>query len=386
VKRIPIVESVLLLLAIVVMAVVGILQAQRNHTAVESYSTYDSESGGFRAWYQLVEREGLRTGRFEERAAFLDRYTQALVIGASPISLDTLTAIAPGNGSTVASWVRDGGRLLVVGNGPLAGFVSFDLHLAKTAEPGVKRGTKPFVAPSLARFGVRDVDAGNGPRLILGKGQTALLSDRRGVLIERHALGHGEVVQLVDGTLFRNADIGTPDRARLAFALASFVAQSDPLAFDETVHGYLTPEHWWQVLPRRFVLAILFAGIVLLIAFTGAAIRLGPPRVLAPPPAPTSAEYLDALTALMERARAAAASLAQALRSTRQMLAARFGIPEDAPAALVAERIERKDLRKAFLELDALSREVHPVNASVVRGLALAYQLREEYARHAAGR
>lgn len=385
-RRIPIAESAVLVLAIAVMAVVGVLQGQRNGTTVETYSTYDSNSGGFRAWYQLLEREGLRTSRFEERATFLDRYTKALVIGAPPISLETLTAVTPGDGSTVASWVRDGGRLLIVGNGPLAEVVSSDLHLAKVGDSSTKRSTNPFVAPSLARLGVRNVAAGNGDRLSLAKGQTALLSDRRGVLVERHALGRGEVIQLVDGALFRNADIGRPDRARLAYALASFVGATDPLAFDETVHGYYTPEHWWQVLPRRFVLAILFGGIVLLIAFAGAAIRLGPPRVLAPPPAPTSAEYLDALTALMERARAAAASLAQALRSTRQMLGARFGIPEDAPATLVAERIERKELREAFLELDALSREIHPVNASVVRGLALAFRLREEYAPHASGR
>lgn len=385
-KRIPIVESVVLIFAIAVMAVVGVLQAQRNRTTVESYSTYDSDTGGFRAWYQLLEREGLRANRFEERTAFLDRYTRALVIGASPISFDSLTALTPGDGSTVATWVRDGGRLLIVGNGPLASLASSDLHLAKIADNSTKRGMKPFVAPSLARFGVRDVGAGDGARFSLGKSQTPLLSDWRGVLVERHPLGHGEVVQLIDGTLLRNGDIGVPDRARLAFALASLVAVTDPLAFDETVHGYFTPEHWWQVLPRRFVLAILFGSIVLLIAFSGAAIRLGPPRVLAPRPAPTSAEYLDALTALMERARAAAASLAQALRSTRQMLGARFGIPEDAPAPLVAERIERKELREAFLELDALSREIHPVNASVVRGLAIAFRLREEYAPHAAGR
>ena len=65
-------DVVPLVLAFAAIAVVGALRGERGAQAPATYSTYDAEPGGYRAWYELLQLEGIGATRFDERAAFLD--------------------------------------------------------------------------------------------------------------------------------------------------------------------------------------------------------------------------------------------------------------------------------------------------------------------------
>ncbi len=138
----------------------------------------------------------------------------------------------------------------LLGRGPL--------HLPATTLRG--RGTA-YVAPALRAYGVRDVAADDGVRFVVRRGDTVLLRDRSGVLLLRYALGKGHIVVLADAAVLRNASIGRPGRRARPYALALLLAPRGVAAvsFDEALHGYVAPVHWWQVLPQRFVVAVLLA-------------------------------------------------------------------------------------------------------------------------------
>jgi len=384
-RRWPVVEAIALGAAVAFLAGVGALQqTRRGHDTSDSYSSFDAGPGGFRAWYELLGREGVAVARFEERLPFLDRSVRVLVVGDPPPSPSRVPEVTPADGTALAAWVRDGGHLVVVGRGFEALFASDPLRLP--AESWIDRSTA-FVAPELRRFGVRSVDARLGARLTARKTDRVLLRDARGALALRYPLGRGEVVDVADGSLVRNADIDRPDRARFAFALAALsgAGRGATVAFDEALHGYAAPEHWWQVVPRRFVVAVALASIVLGIGLAGAAIRLGPPSPGDSDRAPNSAEYLDALVALMERAHAADASLREALMSARRALVVRFGMPADATAAALAACIDEPGMRAGFMELTAAAIAGGVADPALVRGVAVARALRKEYGADARG-
>jgi hypothetical protein len=380
VRGLPLLELAALGAAVVCLVAFGLLGQTKNEGAVDTYSTYDAGAGGVRAWYELLEREGVRVSRYEERTAFLDRSIGALIaVDTSfldPRTSDSVTA----DGPAIAGWVRDGGRLLVAGNGMLTTFGRRQLQLPNTAilTPHQSR----LVAPPLSAYGVSDVQAADGARFVVRKGDRVLLRDASGPLAVRYALGKGWVVALSDAEVLRNVDIGRPDRARLAYGLAMLLAAGKgpaAVAFDEALHGYVAPVHWWQVLPEPFVIAVVLAVAVLLIAIAGAAIRLGPPQAAELERAPSSAEYVDALANLMERSGASDAALREALVATRRRLGRRFGLQDDANAADMAARIGDPALREQFLNVTAVALRGGAGDDALVRGVAVLSALRKEY-------
>jgi len=385
--RLPVLESIVLVLSLACIATLSWLQQSRQPADENTYSSYDAAAGGLRAWYELLGREGAKVGRFEERLAFLGHDVGVLIVADPPISTAGLVNVDGSDGATLAAWVRDGGHLLVVGSAAFSALTAKELQLrsARSALAGTQSAEE--VAPALRRFGVQRIAPEETERLRLHKNDRALLRDRLGTIALRYSFGKGQVVQVATGAIFRNAAIAQPDRPRLAYALVALLAAGPSLvAFDEALHGYVTPEHWWRVLPKAFVAAVVLALFVLGIGLAGAAIRLGPPRVAEQPRAPNTAEYIDALATLMERGRAARASLEYALASTRRLIASRLGTTGEGSASSIAARIERSDLRAAFLDLDALASDLAPTKADLVRGLRIAHRLREEYGTDGRGR
>jgi len=386
--RLPLLETVVLVGSLACIVFLTAAQQRRAQPVGNTYSTYDAAGGGMRAWYELLAREGSKVGRFEERLAFLGRDAGVFVVADQPFSLAAFSDVQRSDASALAAWVRAGGRLLFAGSGTFGAVASTELQLRTTEYPSrdLRPGTL-VVANALRRFRVGAIAALGEERLKLHKNDRPLMRDRRGSIAVRYALGRGQVIQIVDGAMFRNASIGNPDNPRLAYALVALLGgDRSPVVFDEALHGYVAPEHWWQVLPRRFVIAVLLALLVLAVALIGAAIRLGPARIAEPQRAPNTAEYLDALATLMERGHAAHASLERAFASTRRLVVKRLGAEDERSTSSVAARIGRADLREALLDLDALASDLAPTNAVLVRGLALAYRLREEYGTDAPGR
>jgi hypothetical protein len=378
-RRLPRLELGIVVAAIGVLTFLGVQReraAERVQIQPDSYSTHDSTSGGYRAWFELLQREGARVERFELRPVFLDRSIQTL-IWADPLPFDQRQQFpSESDVRALESWVREGGRLVYLGhddNAAAQGILKFPRSTHSAANG------KPFVAPQLAAAGVARYPALSVLRWRPGK-RTTLLADSKGILVTTYPYGKGHVVAAIDEPSFTNANIARPDFARLAYALAQ-PKRGTTIAFNESVHGFVTPEHWWSVVPRPFALAIWFAIAILLSAFAAAALRLGPP-VLPQPADPTSAAFLDALAALFERGRAARKVLLDAARSTQRAAARALGLPDDTAPDKIAAALEEPEQRRRFEELERICRTAKPNEANLVRGVALAQHLRKEWTTH----
>ncbi len=348
--------------------------------AIASYSTYDADSGGARAWYELLEREGLHVERFERQALFLDR-SLALLVWLDPLAFDPRQRV-PSRAELTAleSWVRGGGTFVYVGvDNDAARERVLKLPFARS-----QKGThgRPVVAPALRAFGVDALSDPSDMRWKVGPGKTVLLADARGPLAVRYAYGRGRVVAVVDRDLFSNAGIGVGERARLAYAL---IAAEKPatIAFDETPHGFLVPQHWWEIVPRSFVIAVVLALLALAIGVVGAAVRLGPPILPRPRDDVTTSDFIAALASLLRVGRAQRSALQVASESTTASLARRFGLGDRATAQDVAAHIERDDDRRAFQAMREIADNGYPDDSNLVRGVALAQRLRKDLAPYA---
>jgi hypothetical protein len=386
-RRWPLLETALLTVAAAALVALGVVTERARHHAValESYSSYDAAGGGLRAWYEVLRREGLRVDRFEARPPFLNRGIDTLV-WAEPLPFDPRRI--PNTRADVAAleaWVRDGGRLLYVGRDD-AGAAEHALNLPSSALASASANTARFVAPGLSSEGVRDVTPAAELRWRAGGGKTMLFVDEKGPLIVRYAYGKGEVVAVIDESLFTNARLARADDARLAYALARPRIPGGLVAFDEAVHGFIVPEHWWVIVPRPFAVALALATVALLVAFAGAALRLGPPLAPLRRAEQTSSAFIDAVAALFERNGAARKALTDAAASAKRALATAAGVPDDTPDETVARLIESNDARRAFRDLCALAARGRTDDEHLLRGVDLAQRLRKEYVTHGRAR
>jgi hypothetical protein len=378
-RRLPRLELAIVAVAIGVLTFLGVEReraAQRVLAGLDSYSTHDSTSGGYRAWFELMQREGARVERFESRPVFLDRSIQTL-IWADPLPFDPRQQLpSESDVRALEGWVRDGGRLVYLGHDDNAASQGI-LKFPRSTKSGTNE--KPFVAPQFVAAGVRQYPAISVLRWRQGKRAT-LLADAQGILVVTYPYGKGQVVAAIDEPSFSNANIGRPDFARLAYALA-LPKRGATVAFNESVHGFVTPEHWWAVVPRPFAIAIWCAFAILLSAFAAAALRLGPP-VVPQPGDPNSAAFLDALAALLERGRARRKALLDAANSAQRAAARALGLPDDTALDKIAAAIEEPEQRRLFVELEQTRGIAKPNEAILVRGVALAQRLRKEWTTH----
>ncbi len=312
------------LATLIFVAAIEVRQRAAQAPVEVSYSSYDFADGGYRGWYELLEREGVQVIRFEQRPAFLDRSISTLVLADAPGSATALTAA---DVAALDAWIRQGGRALVVGDGP-----------------------------DLVRVG-----------RLLRRGDRLVHVDRSR-RIAGYAVGRGELVRVRDAARFTNAAIGTGPHARLAYDLARPREPLGVVAFDEAIHGHLVPERWWQIAPRPFVVGLAIALVAIALAIAGAAIRLGPPLPPPAPPEPASGEFLSALAALYERTGARLASIRR-LRASCTHRLARVE-PANQPA----------ELATAYAELCALADRDSATDVMLVRAARLALGIRKELA------
>lgn len=322
--------AALLLLALLV---VGYLGARPPANAGTSRSSSDATAGGYRAWYELEQREGVQTARFR-------RHHDAL----GNERIDTLIVAFPGAGVPVTwdrgedraldAWVERGGYAVAVGPAPstYASPKPDDVTARPAHGPaGALRGPWSAYVHDLRPRGALRIVA---PRSVH---PATLLADGAGALVVRYRQGRGTYLAVASAAPFENRALGTGDNARLAFLLAQPRRPGGAVTFDEAVRGDIVEGPWYRALDAAEKLGMAIAAFAGLLWLLGGLVRLGPPVRLRAPREPTSAEFVDAYAALYARAQARVRARDTLVADARRALER---APRTAENGALAERVE----------------------------------------------
>lgn len=395
-RRLPIVEIVVAVVAIALIAGTSYYEEHRREAGgpgYDTFSTYDASSGGYRAWFELLQREHVRVERYELRPALLDNSVDVYV---SAFNLNDAIAqmnhgIEPqfwsgGDSNAVATWVRAGGRFIWLSDVRMPPLEFMNAPIISVVGP--QKDEAVVVAPSALAAGVRYVSGTSKLRVPFRVADAApIVADDTGSVVVTYPLGKGEVVIVTDESLFTNGRIGSADNATLAYDLA--VAGLTPhgaVAFDEWSHGYVAGDSWWSILPKPVQVALIVIAVALLLLAVGTGLRFGPTARLPDESERTSAEYLTSMAVLLQRGRAIKAALVDMADSCLREVAAALGISEAAPARAIAARagVDDDDERaQDVMELDRLRSYEYPHEAELLRAAQLCAALRKEFSTHA---
>jgi hypothetical protein len=389
----PWTEVVVLLLAacvVLLIAYAGYRQQAANAPRYDTLSTYDAHSGGYRAWYELMQREGARVERFERRPAFLDASVGTLIASPNRTELalrNQETGDATGAPQAIdlenlRTWVKNGGRLVWVTDG------TWDsrLGVAEPSDKGPERDEAVRIVLSPLTAGVVAVSGTSELRVPFGDSASGLplVADGGGSVVTTYTLGKGTIIVVTDQSLFTNNRIAKAENARLAYALAG--GGSGAVAFDEYVHGYAAGGSWWTILPVpvRIAFVIVLVGVLaLLVAST---LRFGPTARLPEDAERTSAEYLSSVAALLARGHAARKALRDLVNTTLQDVAHGVGMSERASLGALASRLRFGEIgtqrADELIELDRLGGLDQPSDKDLVRAAWLSASLRKEFSRY----
>jgi hypothetical protein len=396
IRQFPWLELAIVVLSLVALAFVAYGNYRRQQAAApyfDTFSTYDARHGGYRAWFELLKREGVGEERFELRPAFLDASISTLILAynsdeqslRAEASGDKGAGLNAGDLDALARWVKAGGRLVWITDGSLVG----ELQLPPYDYSGPQTDAAVTVAASVLTQGVDGV-SGTGRGRVPFKTSFAfapLVADDVGAVVLEYRVGRGAIVVVTDQTLFNNAHLAKADNARLAYNVAVAGGRERGLvAFDEQVHGFVSGDSWWTILPVPVRIAAIIVAVALLLLVLGTAFRFGPTARLPQDDERTSAEYLTSMATLFNRGGAARKAVRDLVDIALREVASAVGLPEKADAGVLAARLrtsptgaENADL---VIELDRLRGYLAPAPKELVRAARLCAALRKEYSRY----
>jgi hypothetical protein len=395
-RRFPFIEVFIVVMAVGALSFVTYQNGQKNQAAAgsyDSYSSYDAASGGYRAWYELLEREGVRVARFERRPAFIDSSIDVYVISSDTYAMMARAqtgadaeSFTDGDWDAIAKWVKAGGHLVWLADGVS---VSQSINAPPISTSGPSRDEAVSVAPSPLTAGVRAVSGTSRLRAKFDAMSSAapLVADDTGAVVTSYRSGRGAVTIVTDETLFENSRLDKADNARLAYDLATTgLTTRGSVAFDEWSHGYVAGDDWWSVLPRQFQVALIAIAGALVLLGVGTAFRFGP---TVDPPAETgrtSAEYLASMATLYERGRGIRIAVEELADACLREVAGSLGLAESATARSIAARLGDDEIpgssAAAVMELDRLRSFAYPHDPDLLRAAQLCYFLRKDLSPH----
>ncbi len=372
----------------------------------DTFSSYDFHHGGYRAWYDLLRREGIHVVRYERRPAYLNDSIATLIVANNIFDAMLRQQVGQSGGSytdadleNLHRWVASGGRLVWLVDQatalatPRIGVVgdvrklpdNASLRLPFVSQSGRSTDAAVPIAPSALTDGVHLLSGSSRLRIPFDANPevTPLVADDKGSVVAWYALGKGTVVVVTDETLFENSRMAKADNARLAFNLAAFgLEPGDTVAFEEWTHGYQSGDTWWSITPwpMRLGLGVIFAALVLLLL--GATWRFGPAARLPENLERTSEEYLISMAALLDRGRAARKAIRDLAQIALHAAARSVGLPDSAPASSIALRLRGSEAgdRRAHdvVTLERLAGYEEPTSAELVQAAQLSRALRKE--------
>jgi uncharacterized protein DUF4350 len=390
-RAFPVVEVTVAAAAVALLVAAAYLTQNQREAASSKYdslSTYDAASGGYRAWYELLQREGVRVERFERRPAFLDPSVDVYVSASN--AFDTVARAergvaaefaTPGDWDALAKWVKAGGHLVWLADGVTQPefMKAPPLQKAGPSEDGAVT-----IIPVALSTGVRSVSGTSRLRVPFATSTSAapIIADDTGGVVVSYPFGSGTVTIVADESLFQNGRLSRADNARLAYDLATTgLTPHGSVAFDEWSHGFVAGDSWWSILPRQMQIAIVAVALALVLLAIGTALRFGPTARLPDVSERTSAEYLTSMALLYQRGRAVRSAIREMADACIRDVAAGLGLPESAAAKVIALRAGGTDdgPGEEIMELDRLRSFEYPHEADLMRAARLCTALRKEF-------
>lgn len=340
-------DYVVAALAVIALIGVSLLGDHGQAPPASTHASGDYSYGGYRAWYELLEREGVRVDQFHRHHDALPESGIDTLVVAFPDDPIPATWDASER-DALRAWVRSGGRLVDVGLTPPAGKGDADgerVYWSTTAgDRGALSGPLTAQVASLPQRGTG--------RLALLKHAHAetLLRDKAGLLVVRYRQGRGEVVGVANPAPFENRALGGGDAARLAYLVARPGRSGGTVAFDESIRGDVVEKPWYRALTAPELLALALAALAGVAWLAYGIVPLGPPVRLRAAREPTSEEFLDAVAALYERARSRGHAADALLRDARRSLEK---LPRTAENIVLDRRVQAARMEPASSD-DAL--------------------------------
>jgi hypothetical protein len=406
--------EVLIALALVtIFGLLGWFDYRRQANTIETFDTfssYDFQRGGYRAWYDLLNREGIRVTRYQRRPAYLNDSISTLVIANNEFDAALREEVGQPTGiyaesdhAALRKWVSSGGRLVWLidqATGVSSPDMPISFTLRKLREgvgakkildlPGVTRngpGKDAAIPIATSPFtdGVGALSGTSRLRMAFNANPsvTPLIADNAGAVVGWYNIGKGAVVVVTDETLFENSRLNKADNARLAYNIAAQgLRPGDTVAFEEWSHGYQSGDTWWTIMPHTLQAALGIAAGALLLLLIGATWRFGPAAQLFENNERTSEEYLVSMASLLDRGGARRKAIADLAQIALRTAARSVGMPEASPASLIATRLRGSEAgdRRAhdLLTLERLSGFQQPSAAELVQAARLSRDIRKE--------
>jgi hypothetical protein len=290
-------DLVVAAIAVAALLAVSLLARHDGAPPAATHGSADFSYGGYRAWYDLLAREGVRVERFRRHHDTLARSGVRTLIVAfpqPPVAAEWNAA----ERDALRAWVRAGGRIVDIGLTPAVdkddGKGELVFLSPARPHPGALRGPWTGLVRTLAERGASRLAPVKGAHV------ETLLVDDAGALVVRYREGRGEVIGVADAALFENRDLAQGDDARLAYLAAG--THPGTVAFDEAIRGDIVEKPWYAALTAPELVALAIAALAGLLWLAYGIVPLGPAVSLRAPREPTSAEFIDAVAALYARA------------------------------------------------------------------------------------
>lgn len=407
------IEVLIGLAALACFIVIAVLDHERQQRSVESYDTFsttDYRSGGYHAWYDMLQREGVSVQRFQRRPGYLNSDVSTFVVANNTFETMLRTQAGEPAGfygerdyDALQKWIMGGGRLIWIADRENSlkassmvpkSLSQFDdpeilLQLPPVRSVGPTKDSAVSILPSPFTSGVRSVSGSERLRVPLAQSfdVSPLVADDTGAVAAWYRIGRGAVIVITDESLFENKNLAKADNARLAYDVAAAALPPHAVvAFDEWTHGYQSGDTWWSILPVPLRWAFIIFCAAMVVALVGGTIRFGPAVRLPENTERTSEEYLLSMASLLHRGDATRKGVRDLAAMALHDVAQALGLPDSTKASGLAARLrgsERGDrLAGDVMTLDRLAGYEHPSAAELVRAADICIALRKEFAAH----
>jgi hypothetical protein len=308
-------------------------------------SSYATSPPGVAAYAELLAELGHPVARLRDDPEEADLSAADMLVVLDPPSL------SPPAARRIGRFLRRGGTLVAGGTRPRSWLAGILARPPLWSPAGLT--SAEVIAPLPEVVGAEEVAASGSGAWEDPGGGIAAIGRRDRALVVVASVGAGRAVLVADTSLLHNENLDRADNARLAASLAG--GPGERVAFLESIHGY-TSARGLAALPARWRWTLGGLVAAALVGMAGRARRLGPPDPAAGRVGPRRGDHVAALADLLARADRPEEALAPLRAARRAELAARAGLPPDAPddaivSAAAARGVAAEDARALVAEV-----------------------------------